>query len=263
MEIRMREARGDDEHERGDCGEKEHEAQFLGDGDLAVHEDHRDDPHADGQRVVSERGRADDRKKVRRVACKADVTACDEQRREEHELPVEEKREHSPNAFAPEDLAQVHVGSARARIARAQFGPNEPVAHRDQGAGNPADKGKRSVEIREHESERNQRPDADHRDHVDGDGPAKIDAANHPPRSTYRPSRTIDDGLPARHRSAGEAGVAVDPEAARRNRCTARSLSAQRARPTMHRIGARAQRRRSIRLHSIPKPRASSAARTV
>ncbi len=82
------------------------------------------------------------------VVSQSDAARGDGQRRAERELPHEQKRQQPPQRFRTVDFLQILIGAAGIGHGRAQFGPHQPIAEREDGAGrsipaSPADRRQR------------------------------------------------------------------------------------------------------------------------
>src|ERR1700722_18320687 len=151
-EIGVREPGNRNQRHRHGGGNRQHRAERRDAGRSPIQKKHRDE---------------------------ADITAGQEARRVEQELPVEEKGERTAETLRAEGIAEIDVGSARSRIARRELRPHQPVAERDDRAGDPSHERERAAERGDDQRDRHQRTDPDHRDHVDRDRTTQIDRALH------------------------------------------------------------------------------------
>ena len=117
------------------------------------------------------------RPEIAGVLGEADAAGRHRQRRAERQLPDEEKRQPAADA-RPVHRAQIADGPACLRQRRAELGPDQPVARDEQRADDPPQHRLRPVHRRDHQRDRDERPDADHVDHVQDGGVPETDAAD-------------------------------------------------------------------------------------
>ncbi len=115
---------------------------------------------------------------ISRIVRQADAARCDGQRRAERKLPDEEKRQQAAQRIGAVDFFQVAIRAAGVGHGRAQFGPDQPIAEREDRAENPAQHGLRTAGGGDDQRQRDERPHADHVDHVQRGGFGQADAAD-------------------------------------------------------------------------------------
>ena len=146
------------------AGKRDAERANRANGAIQQHE--REDPHARADDSLQARIFRERRPQVAGVMRESDVAAGKHERGRKDDLPRKQERKQSAPALPSERFAQKHVRAARARVQRAELRPGEAVAKRDDRACDPGYERRASVQICKYERNRNQRPDADHRDDV-------------------------------------------------------------------------------------------------
>ena len=92
-----------------------------------------------------------------------------DQRDEKHCAPDEQER-HQTTSTVLERFTQIDVRAARAGHGGAEFGPDEAVGEREDGADDPAEHRFRAADRGDHRGNRDERADAAHLGHVDRSG---------------------------------------------------------------------------------------------
>jgi hypothetical protein len=105
---------------------------------------------------------AERREDIAQIVGEADRPGRDVERPVQQGLPQEEKGEHVAQAPFAEQTAQIGIGSARMRHGGAQFGPDEAVAQRNEGAQHPADQGLGAAHGGNGQGNGDERTDSDH-----------------------------------------------------------------------------------------------------
>ena len=123
--------------------------------------------------LVVERG-----PEVGSVTRQSDGAGSNRERRAEGKLPDKKKGNQSAESARAVDLAQITVRSTRPGHGRAQFRPDQPVAHGEDRAEDPAQHGLRSAHCAHDQRNGDERPHADHVDHVQRGSAADADAAD-------------------------------------------------------------------------------------
>lgn len=104
------------------------------------------------------------------VIAEADAGRRHAQRAGEQHLPQKQKGKQAAPALALEGFAKIDIGAAGARHGSAQFGVDQSVAHGENRAQNPAQHRLRAAHVRNDRAQRDERPNADHVEHVGGGG---------------------------------------------------------------------------------------------
>ena len=196
----VRQAREDDRERRGDDADPEERAEPADDRDAAVEQEHgrRDGRHRqeravrdgefNGRRADAWNGQRNPlrgdrvvqrRPEVLRVLREPDAARGHRQRGAERQLEDEQERQPAADTWTVHG-AQVLDRPARAGQGGAEFRPHQPVAHGEQRAEHPADHGLRPVHRGDDERDRDERPHADHVDHVQRGGVPEADSPNQP-----------------------------------------------------------------------------------
>ena len=96
----------------------------------------------------------------------------------EGDLPDKEKRDQLAQFFRSVDFTQIAVRTSRPRHGGSQFRPDQPVTDGKDRAQNPAQHGLWAAHGADDEGNSDERPHADHVDHVQRGGGAEADAAD-------------------------------------------------------------------------------------
>ena len=174
----------EDPGDGGDDGGPEDVADELKAGEIAVEEEDGEDDSGDG---YGGGGGGDEASEVPGVGGKrggevsgvlgeADASAGDGEGRGEDELEDEEEGEEAAEP-AGIDGAKEAVGAAGFGHGGAEFSPDEAVTDGEEGPEDPAEHGLGASHGGEEEGEGDEGADADHVEHVDGDGRAEGEGA--------------------------------------------------------------------------------------
>ena len=123
------------------------------------------------------------RPKVRCIAGNPIASRRDREWRAERKLPHKKKRNQPSQTVWPVDLAQITVRTTRVRHGRAQFCPNQTVAHGKDGTENPSQHGLWPSHRCHYQGNSDERANPDHVDHVERGCAAQSHAANQLRRS--------------------------------------------------------------------------------
>ncbi len=116
------------------------------------------------------------RPEPRQKARQPDATGRNRKRRRKAQLPHVQKAQPVPGALRPVNLAQKRIRPARARKCRAQFSPHQSVRNSDRRAQQPRPHRKPVARRRNDQRQRDERPHADHLQHVEQHRGTKPDA---------------------------------------------------------------------------------------
>ncbi len=195
----MSESRNDDPRHGADHPHQQPFRHPADAGDLAIQQQHREHYHANCDKrrpgnnpsplqrpqqrdvqgpVVDGILMFQRREKIRRISRQANRTRCNRERRTEGKLPDKKKR-HQPAEFAGTvNFAQETIRAPRPRHRRTQFGGDQAVTGGEQRSGNPSEHGLRTAHGAHDQRNGDERPHADHVDHVQRSSAAQPDAAN-------------------------------------------------------------------------------------
>ena len=113
-----------------------------------------------------------------RVLGETDGARADGERGQRDGLPDEQETHEPAEALRAVGFGKIAIGAAGAGHGGAQLGPDHAVAERHQGAQDPAEDRLRTVHFGEQNRYGDERPDADHLQHVGGSSPEKTDTAD-------------------------------------------------------------------------------------